>query len=283
MALFALREQLRPDARQTLSRFRDAGVTLKLISGDNPETVAALSRQVGLTFDGPAVSGLDLAELDDAALVAAVGNGTVFGRVPPSLKARLVLALRERGHWVAMVGDGVNDVLSLKQAHLGISMQSGSQATRAVADIMLLEDSFAALPEAVVEGQRIITGMQDSLHLFLARAMYMSLVIFGVALLGLVLPVSPRHNTVLALVTVASRPSSWPSGHDRRARASIRSAGSSGSSSHPPSRVRRLRSRSTPGTAEAGTWTWPARPSPRSPCSAVWGCSPSWSRPSARR
>ncbi|MBA2570933.1 MAG: HAD-IC family P-type ATPase [Chloroflexi bacterium] len=202
MALFALREQLRPDARQTLSRFRDAGVTLKLISGDNPETVAALSRQVGLTFDGPAVSGLDLAELDDAALVAAVGNGTVFGRVPPSLKARLVLALRERGHWVAMVGDGVNDVLSLKQAHLGISMQSGSQATRAVADIVLLEDSFAALPEAVVEGQRIITGMQDSLHLFLARAMYMSLVIFGVALLGLVLPVSPRHNTVLALVTV---------------------------------------------------------------------------------
>jgi cation-transporting ATPase E len=93
-------------------------------------------------------------------------------------------------------------VLSLKQAHLGISMQSGSQATRAVADMVLLEDSFSALPAAVVEGQRIISGMQDSLHLFLARAMYMSLVILGAALLGLAVPVSPRHNTVLALLTV---------------------------------------------------------------------------------
>jgi cation-transporting ATPase E len=101
-----------------------------------------------------------------------------------------------------MVGDGVNDVLSLKQAHLGISMQSGSQATRAVADMVLLDDSFSALPAAVVEGQRIISGMQDSMHLFLARAMYMSLAIFGVALLGLAIPVSPRHNTVLALLTV---------------------------------------------------------------------------------
>ncbi|MEO7117455.1 MAG: HAD-IC family P-type ATPase [Candidatus Limnocylindrales bacterium] len=202
LALFALREQLRPDAMATLARFRDAGVMLKLISGDNPETVAALSRQVGLTFDGKALSGLDLVDLDDAGLVEAIEGATVFGRVPPSLKARLVLALRSGGHWVAMVGDGVNDVLSLKQAHLGISMQSGSQATRAVADIVLLDDSFSALPEAVIEGQRIITGMQDSLHLFLARALYMSLVIFGAALLGDVMPVSPRHNTVLALITV---------------------------------------------------------------------------------
>ena len=202
VALLALREQLRSDARATLARFTDAGVLLKLISGDNPATVAALSRQVGLTLDGGVVSGIDLAELDDAALAEAVDGAQVFGRVPPSLKARLVSALRDRGHWVAMVGDGVNDVLSLKQAHLGVSMQSGSQATRAVADIVLLEDSFAALPEAVIEGQRIISGMQDSLHLFLARAMYMALVIFGAAMLGLVLPVSPRHNTVLALITV---------------------------------------------------------------------------------
>jgi cation-transporting ATPase E len=202
MAVFTQREQLRGDAMATLSRFRDAGVELKLISGDNPETVAALARQVGLLVEGKAVSGLDLADLDDEALARAIDSASVFGRVPPSLKARLVLALRARGHWVAMVGDGVNDVLSLKQAHLGISMQSGSQATRAVADIVLLEDRFSALPEAVIKGQRIITGMQDSLHLFLARAMYMSLVILGAALLSLVVPVSPRHNTVLALITV---------------------------------------------------------------------------------
>ena len=111
-------------------------------------------------------------------------------------------ALRARGFYIAMVGDGVNDVLSLKQAHLGISMQSGSQATRAVADIVLLEDSFEALPEAVLEGQRIITGMQDSLHLFLARAFSMAIAILGAALLGLTFPMTPKHNTVLALLTV---------------------------------------------------------------------------------
>jgi cation-transporting ATPase E len=202
MALFALREQLRPDARETLDRLSAAGVRLKLISGDNPQTVAALTRQIGLVLEGPPMSGLDLVDLDDARLAEAVGKATIFGRVPPSLKARLVQALRASGYWVAMVGDGVNDVLSLKEAHLGISMQSGSQATRAVADMVLLEDSFAALPAAVVEGQRIISGMQDSLHLFLARAMYMSLVILGAAFLGLAVPVSPRHNTVLGLLTV---------------------------------------------------------------------------------
>ncbi len=202
MAVLVLREQIRPDARATLGRFAEAGVHLKLISGDNPETVAALSREVGLALGDRAVSGLDLESLDDSGLAAAVASASVFGRVPPSLKARLVLAIRSNGDWVAMVGDGVNDVLSLKQAHLGIAMQSGSQATRAVADIVLLGDSFAALPEAVLEGQRIIAGMHDSLHLFLTRAMYMALTIFGAALIGLEMPASPKHNTVLALLTV---------------------------------------------------------------------------------
>ncbi len=202
LGLFALREQLRADARETLDRLAAAGIRLKLISGDNPATVAALTRQIGIVIEGPPMSGIDLAGMDDAGLADAVGRATIFGRVQPSLKARLVEALRARGYWVAMVGDGVNDVLSLKQAHLGISMQSGSQATRAVADMVLLEDSFSALPAAVVEGQRIISGMQDSLHLFMTRAMYMALVILGAAVLGYAMPVSPRHNTVLALLTV---------------------------------------------------------------------------------
>jgi len=202
LGIVALREQLRPDARETLAKFGRAGVDLKLISGDNPSTVAALARQVGLDAGGHVISGLELESMDDEALAEAASNVRVFGRVPPSLKARLVEALRGRGFYIAMVGDGVNDVLSLKQAHLGISMQSGSQATRAVADIVLLNDSFEALPEAVLEGQRIITGMQDSLHLFLARAFSMAFAIFGVALLGLAFPVTPKHNTVLALLTV---------------------------------------------------------------------------------
>ncbi|MEZ4596600.1 MAG: HAD-IC family P-type ATPase [Chloroflexota bacterium] len=202
LGVLVLRERIRPDARPTLARFADAGVTLKLISGDNPVTVAALARQVGLSLDGAATSGLDLEHLDDAGLRQAVRDGSVFGRVPPSLKARLVAALRREGHWVAMVGDGVNDILSLKQAHLGIAMQSGSQATRAVADIVLLEDSFSALPEAVIEGQRIVAGMTDSMALFLTRVLYMALAILVTALAGLAMPVDPKHNTVVALLTV---------------------------------------------------------------------------------
>ena len=202
LGVLVLRERIRPDARPTLARFTEAGVTLKLISGDNPVTVAALARQVGLTLDGTATSGLDLEHLDDAGLQEAVRNGSVFGRVPPSLKARLVAALRREGEWVAMVGDGVNDILSLKQAHLGIAMQSGSQATRAVADIVLLDDSFSALPEAVLEGQRIVAGMTDSMALFLTRVLYMALTILVTAVAGLAIPVDPKHNTVVALLTV---------------------------------------------------------------------------------
>ena len=202
LAVLVLQEQIRPDARATLARFADAGVTLKLISGDNPVTVAALARHVGLSLDGEAISGLELAGMDDAALAEAVRTRSVFGRVPPSLKARLVGSLRESGEWVAMVGDGVNDILSLKQAQLGISMQSGSQATRAVADIVLLEDSFSALPEAVLEGQRIIAGMHDSFAVFLTRVLYMALAILGASLVGLAMPVDPKLNTVVALLTV---------------------------------------------------------------------------------
>ena len=202
MGVLVLQEQIRPDARATLARFADAGVTLKLISGDNPVTVAALARQVGLSLDGEAISGLELQQMDDAALAEAVRTRSVFGRVPPSLKARLVATLRESGEWVAMVGDGVNDILSLKQAQLGISMQSGSQATRAVADIVLLDDSFSALPEAVLEGQRIIAGMHDSLAVFLTRVLYMALAILGASLVGMAMPVDPKLNTVVALLTV---------------------------------------------------------------------------------
>jgi cation-transporting ATPase E len=202
MGVLVLQEQIRHDARATLARFADAGVTLKLISGDNPVTVAALARQVGLSLDGEAISGLELQGMDDAALADAVRTRSVFGRVPPSLKARLIRTLRESGEWVAMVGDGVNDILSLKQAQLGISMQSGSQATRAVADIVLLEDSFSALPEAVLEGQRIIAGMHDSLAVFLTRVLYMALAILGASLVGMAMPVDPKLNTVVALLTV---------------------------------------------------------------------------------
>ncbi len=107
--------------------------------------------------------------MDDSAFDTAAVAGNIFGRITPQQKEKLVDALRRRGHYVAMIGDGVNDVLSLKKADLGIAMQSGSQATRGVADIILVNDSFAALGPAVQEGQRIVNGMQDILKLFLTR------------------------------------------------------------------------------------------------------------------
>ena len=115
-----------------------------MISGDNPETVAALARQAGLPADAKLVSGLELAEMSDAEFAQAAHDATIFGRMTPEQKERLVDALRKQGFYVAMTGDGVNDVLSLKKAQLGIAMQSGSQAARNVADIILLNDSFGA-------------------------------------------------------------------------------------------------------------------------------------------
>ncbi|MBS1245357.1 MAG: ATPase, P-type (transporting), superfamily, subfamily [Chloroflexi bacterium] len=202
LGLLSFSDELRPEAQAALKGFAEAGIRLKIISGDNPQTVVALARQAGFARDIQAVSGLDLAEMDESQLAQVAEEATVFGRITPQQKEKLVRALRSRRHYVAMMGDGVNDVLSLKQAQLGIAMQSGSQAARAVADMVLMEDSFAALPAAFREGQRIIRGMQDVLRLFLARTLYMTLLILGAAVAGVAFPVTPKHNSVLALLTV---------------------------------------------------------------------------------
>jgi len=202
LGLLSFSDELRPEAQATLQGFSEAGIQLKIISGDNPYTVAALARQAGLGPDIGVISGLELAELDDAQLAQAVEETTVFGRITPQQKQQLVRKLSDKGYYVAMIGDGVNDVLSLKQAQLGIAMQSGSQATRNVADIVLLNDSFAALPTAFREGQRIVNGMQDIVRLFLARTFYVTLLVLGTAIVGVAFPVTPKHNSVLALLTV---------------------------------------------------------------------------------
>jgi cation-transporting ATPase E len=202
LGVLSFSDELRPEAQLTLQDFTQAGIQLKIISGDNPHTVAALAQQAGLSSDVGVVSGLDLAEMDEAQLAQTARETTVFGRITPRQKERLVRTLRDDGEYVAMIGDGVNDVLSLKQAHLGVAMQSGSQATRGVADIVLLNDSFAVLPGAFREGQRIINGMQDIVRLFLTRTFYVTLLILGAAIVGVAFPVTPKHNSVLALLSV---------------------------------------------------------------------------------
>ncbi len=202
LGVVAFSDELRPALRETLSEFARAGVRLKIISGDNPHTVASLARQAGFNGDLKAISGPELAQMDLSQLEQAAEEATVFGRITPQQKELLVEALRRRGYYVAMIGDGVNDVLSLKKSHLGIAMQSGSAAARGVADMVLLDDSFGALPPAFLEGQRIINGMQDILRLFLTRALYVALLILSTAVMGIGFPYVPKHVSLLTFFTV---------------------------------------------------------------------------------
>jgi cation-transporting P-type ATPase E len=203
LGLVAISDELRPEAAQTLRGFAAAAVTIKIISGDDPQTVAALARQAGLPPDLRIVSGAELEGLDDARLAPLARAGAIFGRITPQQKVQLVRVLRNDGGYVAMIGDGVNDVLALKEANLGIAMQSGSPATRGVADLVLLDDSFAALLPAVREGQRIITGMRHIVQLLLTRISSQALVILAVALLAVPFPFIPTHTSLLTFLTVA--------------------------------------------------------------------------------
>ena len=201
LGLVVLEDELRPGVGAILKRFVSSGVSVKIISGDDPDTVVALARQAGLTGDLPQISGLELDDLDDGTIGAAARRVVVFGRIAPAQKERLVAALRANGSYVAMIGDGVNDVLSLKKSDLAVAMASGSQATRSVADIVLTNDSFEALAPAVEEGQRIVNGMFDILGLFLARIATMGLVILSSLVIGL-FPIALRNASAITLFSV---------------------------------------------------------------------------------
>ncbi|WP_433608089.1 HAD-IC family P-type ATPase [Dactylosporangium sp. CA-139114] len=198
--LVALADELRPEVTESVSRFHADGVALKVLSGDNPRTVAALAAQAGLD-GGASMAGPTLDGLDDAALDRVVAATSVFGRVAPEQKERIVRSLRRQGHYVAMIGDGVNDARALKSAQVGVAMRSGSAVTRDVADIVLLEDSFAALLPAQHEGRRIVNGITTSMYVFLARVASQALVILAVTMLGLGFPYAPAQ-VGLTLLTV---------------------------------------------------------------------------------
>ncbi len=199
-------DELRPEAKETMAGFSKIGVNIKIISGDNPHTVSALAKQAGLEENGSPlklISGPELAELDEIRFTQAALDTSIFGRITPHQKEHLVQTLRDNGHYVAMTGDGVNDVLALKRANLGIAMQDGSQATRSVADIVLLNNSFAVLPDTFSEGQRILNGMQDILRLYLSRIIYLTLVIAAIMRVGPGFPFSPKQSSILSIITLA--------------------------------------------------------------------------------
>ena len=209
--LVVLSEQVRPDAAQTLDYFRAQGVDVKIISGDNPTTVAAVAAKAGVAApDGGAPVALDARSLPAEAadpvaldeLAEAVEGAQVLGRVVPEQKRALVQALRSRGRTVAMTGDGVNDSLALKDADLGIAMGNGAPATKAVARMVLLSGEFSALPGVVAEGRRVMANTERIASLFLAKTIYASLIAVVVAVTAIGYPFLPRQLTIVSSLTI---------------------------------------------------------------------------------
>ncbi|MCL6671200.1 MULTISPECIES: HAD-IC family P-type ATPase [Streptomyces] len=198
-ALVVLEQRLRPDAADTLRYFAEQDVRAKVISGDNAVSVGAVAAKLGL--DGTTVDARRL-PADREEMAAHLDEGTVFGRVTPQQKRDMVGALQSRGHAVAMTGDGVNDVLALKDADIGVSMGSGSEATRAVAQIVLLDNSFATLPSVVAEGRRVIGNITRVATLFLVKTVYSVLLAILVVCWQVEYPFLPRHLTLLSTLTI---------------------------------------------------------------------------------
>ncbi|CAL9457508.1 HAD-IC family P-type ATPase [Streptomyces sp. enrichment culture] len=200
-ALVVLEQRLRPDASDTLAYFADQDVAAKVISGDNAVSVGAVAGKLGLPGADRPVDARHLPE-EPEAMARALEDGVVFGRVTPQQKRDMVGALQTRGHTVAMTGDGVNDVLALKDADIGVSMGTGSEATRAVAQIVLLDNSFATLPSVVAEGRRVIGNITRVATLFLTKTVYSVLLAVLVVAAQVEYPFLPRHLTLLSTLTI---------------------------------------------------------------------------------
>ncbi|MVU82110.1 HAD-IC family P-type ATPase [Nocardia sp. ET3-3] len=210
-ALVVLEQKVRPDAKGTLEYFASQHVSTKVISGDNAVSVGAVASSLGLAGGHDAVDARTL-PTDQNELADVLEHKTVFGRVRPDQKRAMVGALQSRGHTVAMTGDGVNDVLALKDADIGVAMGSGSPATRSVAQIVLLDNRFATLPYVVAEGRRVIGNIERVSNLFLTKTVYSVVLAFLVGIAGIGsqifhykaigYPFLPRHVTIAAWFTI---------------------------------------------------------------------------------
>ena len=204
-ALITCSEHIREDAAPTLAWFRDQGVRCRVISGDNPATVAAIANKVGLTGAAKprAMDARDLPEnLEELADV--LESVDVLGRVLPDQKKAIVQALHLSGHTVAMTGDGVNDSLALKEADLGIAMGNAAPATKAVAEVVLVDSRFSHLPDVVASGRQVMANMERVAGLFLVKTVYSALISLGVVLTGIPFPYLPRHITYIGALTIGT-------------------------------------------------------------------------------
>lgn len=203
IALVRCSERIRDDARKTLKWFREQGVRCRVISGDNPTTVAAVAAKVGLTGDRkPAAMDARKLPEDINELAKVLENVDVLGRVLPHQKKAIVQALHTQGHVVAMTGDGVNDTLALKEADLGVAMGNAAPAAKAVAQVVLVDSRFSHLPDVVARGRQVMANMERVAGLFLVKTVYSALISAGVVLLALHFPYLPRHITYIGSLTI---------------------------------------------------------------------------------
>jgi cation-transporting ATPase E len=201
LALVALGDAVRSDAAETLAYFARQDVRVMVLSGDDPRTVGAIATSLGLPGSTNPFDARELPE-EPSALTTALEQTNVFGRVTPHRKRDMVQALQAAGHTVAMTGDGVNDALALKHADIGIAMGSGSDATRAVAQLVLLDSRFATLPSVVSEGRRVLANIEHTSGLYLTKTVYAMLISLAVGVAGFVFPFLPRHLTLVGAVTI---------------------------------------------------------------------------------
>jgi cation-transporting ATPase E len=198
-ALLVLAEELRQEAAQTVRYLAAQGVTIKVLSGDAPRAVAAVAERVGIR---PSSAPRDASTLSDEEIGDVIETADVFGRVRPAQKLAAVKALQAAGHVVAMIGDGVNDVQALKQADLGIAMGSGSDASRSVAQVVLLDGTFAAIPQLLHEARRVIANIERVARLFVTKTVYAVILAVTVGASGIAYPFYPRHLAIISTLTI---------------------------------------------------------------------------------
>jgi magnesium-transporting ATPase (P-type) len=205
VALIMIQDQIRREAYDTIKYFRDNGVNVKVISGDNPVTVSEVAKRVGIQN---AENFISLDGLSDQEVMEAANSYTVFGRVKPNQKKLLVQAMKAKKHTVAMTGDGVNDILALKEADCSIAMASGSEAVRNVAQLVLLDSNFASMPKVVAEGRRVINNIQGTASIFFVKTLFSFIIslfiIFNVIGITkeLLYPFEPQQLAMIELLTI---------------------------------------------------------------------------------
>lgn len=200
LGFILLQDKVRKEAKKTLEYFKEQGVAIKIISGDNPITVSAIAKRAGLTEK---LRVIDLSTLNsEEEIQKAALEYDVFGRVKPEEKHLLIRALKEAGHNVAMTGDGVNDCLALKEADCSIAMASGSDAARSVSQLVLLDSNFASMPSVVAEGRRSINNLERSASLFLVKTIYAGILAFLFLFIEMSYPFIPIQLTLASVVTI---------------------------------------------------------------------------------